>query len=138
MPEIEAAIAQLQAAWISLQPAIDLIKTILMAIGEFIGGVLVGVIKILWDIGVAAFGAIAGVVNAVASAIGGVISAVQEAISWFQNLIGLSDKASGASLSASGNFGASYNTSNFTQTNYVTGYTPTQAASYTNSVIPQP
>ena len=85
MPQIQSAVDSLKQTWKNLQPAIQAILPIIKTIAEFIGGVLIGVIKILWDIGVAAFGAIASAAETVTSVIGGSIGAIQTVIDWFND-----------------------------------------------------
>lgn len=67
----------LQDAWIAIQPLIQALIPLLKIVADFVGGVIVGAIKVLWDIATTAFEAIASVINIVASALGRVGDLIQ-------------------------------------------------------------
>ena len=134
MPQIQSAVDSLKQAWQNLQPAIQAILPIIAAIAEFIGGVLVGVIKVLWDIGVAAFGAIASAAEIVTSVIGGIVGAIQTAIQWFENLISSADNAANRSANAAAVArGNQYTTNRQTNTFNVNSVADAQALVATNN-----
>jgi len=86
----------------------------------------------LKQIGKDAFDTIASAVDTVSGAIGGAIKKAQDLITWLGEAIGLSGKAGSAAAGAGGSFGS---TSNTTYNQYNTlNATPTQAATYTNSL----
>ena len=134
MPQIQSAVDSLKQAWQNLQPAIQAILPIIAAIAEFIGGVLVGVIKVLWDIGVAAFGAIASAAEIVTSVIGGIVGAIQTAIQCFENLISSADNAANRSANAAAVArGNQYTTNRQTNTFNVNSVADAQALVATNN-----
>lgn len=75
------------------------------------------------EIGVNAFGSLAGAAGTVSGAISGIIGVIPEVIDWFGRLLSTSSDAankSAANASSVRNTSYTYNT----QTNYVSGYTP--------------
>jgi phage-related protein len=87
---MEEGLAQLASAWKNIQPLISAVMPLFVRVATLLGGVIVGAVSLLFRAFMAAFNAIAGVINWVTD----LVSGLAGVIGWVSDLLGgLIDKA---------------------------------------------
>ena len=87
---MQEGLAQLASAWENIQPLISAVMPLLECVATLLGGLIVGAVSLLFRAFMAAFNAIAGVINWVTD----LVSGLAGVIGWVSDLLGgLIDKA---------------------------------------------